>query len=62
MVREIQIQRDLGLCGNTLKLLKIYESDKYINMLMECQEGGSLGDCLEKQKKFTEEQAKMMMA
>lgn len=48
IMKEIQIQRKLAYCGNTIKLFKIYESDKYINMLMEYQDGGSLGDCLEK--------------
>jgi serine/threonine protein kinase len=35
LVKEIQIQRELKHCGNTLKLHKIYESDRYLNMLME---------------------------
>jgi serine/threonine protein kinase len=48
LMKEIQIQRKLALCGNTIKLFKIYESDKYINMVMEYQDGGSLGDFLEK--------------
>lgn len=29
---------------------------------MEYQEGGSLGDCLERQQKFTEDECKLMMA
>jgi serine/threonine protein kinase len=48
MVNEIQIQRNLRYCGNTTKLLKIYESEKYLNLLLEFQEGGTLGDLLEK--------------
>ncbi len=48
MVNEIRIQRILKLCGSTIKLFKIYESDKYLNLLMEFQEGGTLGDLLEK--------------
>jgi serine/threonine protein kinase len=35
MIREIQMQRRLRHCGNTIKLHKIYESDSFINMLME---------------------------
>jgi serine/threonine protein kinase len=48
MVNEIQIQRALRYCGNVIKLYKIYESDKYLNLLLEYQEGGCLGDMLEK--------------
>jgi serine/threonine protein kinase len=35
MVREIQIQREMRFCGNSIKLLKIYETDKYLNIVME---------------------------
>jgi serine/threonine protein kinase len=35
MISEIQITRKLKHCGNTIKLIKIYESDKYLNLLME---------------------------
>lgn len=62
MVSEIQIQRKLWHCGNTIKLLKIYESEKYINLLMEYQEGGTLGDILEKQLRISEENSRMIVA
>lgn len=62
MVKEIQVQRELKHCGNTLKLHKIYESDRYLNMLMEFQEGGTLGDALEKRVKINEEEARLIMA
>jgi serine/threonine protein kinase len=62
MVREIQVQRQLRNCGNTIKLFKIYESEKYINLLMEYQEGGTLGDLLEKDHRFTEDEARMITA
>ncbi|TNV74643.1 hypothetical protein FGO68_gene5677 [Halteria grandinella] len=62
MMNEIQVQRRLKYCGNTLKLYKIYESDKYLNLLMEFQEGGTLGDKLEKGTVFTEEESKIIMA
>jgi serine/threonine protein kinase len=55
------VQRKLKLCGNTLKLYKIYESDKYLNLLMEYQEGGTLGDKLEKGIAFSEEDARVIM-
>ena len=32
---EILIQRALRYCGNTIKLLKIYESGRYLNLLLE---------------------------
>lgn len=54
--------RKLQHCGNTIKLIKIYESEKYLNMLMEFQEGGTLGDILEKQIKLSEENAKIIVA
>lgn len=62
MVNEIKVQRELKLCGNSLKLFKIYESEKYLNLLMEYQEGGTLGDKLEKQQKFSEEDARIIIA
>lgn len=46
MVKEIQVQRALADCGNVLRVLKVYESSKYINLLMDFQEGGSLADLL----------------
>lgn len=45
-----------------IRLNKIYESDKYINLVMDYQEGGTLGDLLEKQKKISEENTRMIMA
>jgi serine/threonine protein kinase len=62
MLDEIRIMRNLKNCANTIKLLKIYESDSYLNLLMEFQEGGTLGDRLEKNVKFTEEESKMIAA
>lgn len=44
MVREIQVQRMLKHCSNTIKLYKIYETQVYVKMLMEYQEGGTLSD------------------
>jgi serine/threonine protein kinase len=35
MISEIRTQRSLRLCSNVIKLMKIYESDKYLNLLME---------------------------
>lgn len=62
IINEIRIQRALRYCGNIIKLLKIYESDKYLNLLLEFQEGGTLGDMLEKQVKVSEEDTRMIVA
>ncbi|TNV87236.1 hypothetical protein FGO68_gene17205 [Halteria grandinella] len=62
MINEIQIQRQLRLCGNIIRLNKIYECDKYLNLLMDFQEGGTLGDILEKQIRISEEDARIITA
>jgi serine/threonine protein kinase len=48
MLDEIRVMRELKYCANTLKLLKIYESEKYINFLLEYHEGGTLAERLER--------------
>lgn len=35
LINEIKIQRALALCPNVLKIHKVYESDRYLNLLME---------------------------
>lgn len=35
IINEIQVQRLLNDCGNSLKLIRIYESDSYLNFLLE---------------------------
>lgn len=62
MVNEIRIQRSLRLCGNTIKLFKIYESERYLNLLLEFQEGGTLGDVLENTTRLSEEDARIIIA
>ncbi|TNV85852.1 hypothetical protein FGO68_gene16745 [Halteria grandinella] len=62
MLMEIRIQRELNMCGNTVKLVKLYETDKYLNILMEYQQGGSLGDMLTKQVPFKEDSIRIVMA
>lgn len=49
-------------CGNALKLYKIYESEKYLNLLMEFQEGGTLGEMLATQTKLSETDVKVITA
>lgn len=55
MVNEIRIMRSLKLCGNVLRLHKIYESDHYINLLMDYQEGGTLSSILSKKERVLSE-------
>lgn len=62
MVDEIRVMRELKYCANTLKLFKIFESDKYINLLLEYHEGGTLAEKLERQVKFTEDEARLIAA
>ena len=62
MINEIRIQRSLRLCGNTIKLFKIYESERYLNLLLEFQEGGTLGDLLENPTRLSEEDARLIIA
>lgn len=62
MINEIRIQRSLRLCGNTIKLFKIYESERYLNLLLEFQEGGTLGDLLENPMRLSEEDARIIIA
>lgn len=62
MVQEIQVQMMLKLCGNVTKLLKIYESELYLNLLLDFHEGGSLGNLLEKHTVISEADARMIVA
>ena len=48
-------------CLNTIKLLKIYESDDYINLLIEYQEGGTLADLIINHGSITESQARTIL-
>ena len=61
-LKEIQVQRMLKQCGNTIKLLKVFENEKTISLLMEYQEGGTLGDILEKQIRISEDNARIIIA
>lgn len=61
LIREIQVQRMLRFCGNTIKLLKIYETETYINLLMEYQEGGTLSKALANKKLIPEDEARLII-
>ncbi|TNV85325.1 hypothetical protein FGO68_gene11795 [Halteria grandinella] len=63
LLKEVQVMRRLQYCGNTIKLLKIYESDQYINLLMEFQEGGTLQDLINKKdREIKESDARVIAA
>jgi serine/threonine protein kinase len=62
LANEVRAQRALKLCGNTIKLHKLYESERYLNLLMEFQEGGTIGDILEEQKRLKEEDCRIIIA
>lgn len=61
MINEIRIQRTLKHCGNTIKLFKIFESENYLNLLMEYEEGGTLGDILEQHIHLQEDNARIII-
>lgn len=42
--------------------MKIYESDSYLNFLLEYQEGGTLGELIEKGTKLGEENIRLIAA
>eukprot|EP00347_Sterkiella_histriomuscorum_P019567 403341142 len=62
MMDEIDIHRKLELCGNAIKLYKVYESQTQLHMLIEYQEGGTLLDQIKKQIKYTEVDIRTIMA
>jgi serine/threonine protein kinase len=60
---EIQIMRDLKDCGNVVKIHKLYESESYINILMEYHEGGNLSSVLEGlNSPLTEDEVRLISA
>lgn len=50
------------MCGGTTKLIKIYECEKYLSLLMELHTGGNLGEVLEGTDRIYENQAKIIAA
>jgi serine/threonine protein kinase len=60
---EIQIMRDLKDCENVVKIHKLYESESYINILMEYHEGGNLSSVLEGlNSPLTEDEVRLISA
>lgn len=47
---EIDAHRKLSLCGNALKLQKVYESDHSVYMILDYQPGGSLLNVLKDER------------
>lgn len=64
IIKEIQIQRNLlRNCGSVVKILKVYESDDFINIVMDYHEGGSLSSYIcEKGRVIPEKTCKLIMA
>ena len=63
VLREIQLQRIASDCGNAVKLVKVCETDNYINIFMERQEGGTLSSFILSQKeRLSEKDARVIMA
>ena len=61
-MQEIRLQRKLRECANVLDLYKVFESKSFIYLLMEYKKGGTLGDLLEREVKFTEEDSRVVAA
>lgn len=56
------MQRSLRLCGNTVKIIKVYENDNFINLVMDHHEGGTLGELVQnKAVCLSEEDAKIII-
>ena len=61
MISEIRTMRSLDRCEGSVRLFKVFESDNYLNLLMEYQQGGSLSALLEnKNAKLTDDTARVI--
>lgn len=47
-------------CGNALKLFKVYESESFINLLLEYIDGGTLGSIIDRQEQLKEEDIRLI--
>ena len=55
--------REMGDCGNVVKMHKLYESESYINILMEFHEGGNLSSVLDSlEQPLTEDEVRLISA
>jgi serine/threonine protein kinase len=53
----------MRLCGNTVKIIKVYENDNFINLVMDYHEGGTLGELIQNRSVcLNEDDAKTIVA
>ena len=62
LIDEIRLQRKLLKCANVIRIIKVYEDQKYLCLLLELKEGGSLYDLICKQNKLKEDDSKIITA
>ena len=58
---EIEVHRKLSSCGNALKLYQVFESEAWVILVLEFQEGGSLLDLMRKETKLKEADLQAIM-
>lgn len=61
LMNEISVHWALEHCQGVLKLLRIYEDEKYVMLVLEYQPKGSLMHSMEKHKNFTEAEVRVIM-
>ncbi|CDW87318.1 serine threonine protein kinase [Stylonychia lemnae] len=59
LLKEIRIQRNLN-CGNIIKIHQVQEDDKYVYLVLDYIEGGTLRDFLQKGTQFNEQQIRQI--
>eukprot|EP00347_Sterkiella_histriomuscorum_P001558 403371572 len=59
---EIYVHRKLNKCVNALKLFKVFETDKYLYLILEYQEGGSMLDTIRNNMQLMEIDVQTIMA
>jgi serine/threonine protein kinase len=53
--------RSLKLCSNTVKLVKVHESEGNIYLFLDYQGGGSIGDLLDHGLHISEDNARIII-
>ena len=59
---EIKVQRELHCCESTVSILRVYENKSSVKLLMPYYSGGSLGDMIRENIRFSELEIKMIVA
>jgi serine/threonine protein kinase len=60
LVDEISIQRNLRKCGSIVQLLRIYETQNSIKLMLEYLNGGTLGNIVRSQRQVTEKEIRLI--